>query len=173
MKVRVFIACSLDGFIAGPNDDLDWLNEPKGAEDTFTPFFKQIGAMLIGRRTYDIVRAFEGAWPYGETPILVATNRPLQTSRASVQSAQGTVGKLVEKAKTIAEGRDVYLDGGDLIRQGLDAGLVDEVIITLIPIILGDGVSLFGGTRQIHRLQLVSHRAIGGGMVELVYQPAR
>ena len=60
MKVRVFIACSLDGFIAGPNDELDWLEGPDGAEDTFTPFFKGIGAMLMGRRTYDVVSSSEG-----------------------------------------------------------------------------------------------------------------
>ena len=72
MKVRVFIACSSDGFIAGPNDELDWLEGPDGAaEDTFTPFFKGISAMLMRRRTYDIVSNSEGDWPYGDTPIIV------------------------------------------------------------------------------------------------------
>ena len=71
----------------------------------------------------------------------------------------------------MADGRHIYLDGGNLIRQALDAELVDDVTLTVIPIILGDGVPLFGGTLQIHRLELLSHRAIGGGMVELVYQP--
>ncbi len=171
MKVRVFIACSLDGFIAGPNDELDWLQGSDSAEDTFTPFFKQIGAMLMGRRTYDVVCKFEGVWPYGDTPILVATNRPLQTPKDCIQSSQGTIGELVARAKSMAEGRDIYLDGGNLIRQALDAELVDEVTLTVIPIILGDGVTLFGGTLQIHRMDLLSHRAIGGGMVELVYKP--
>ncbi len=171
MKVRVFIACSLDGFIAGPNDELDWLQGSNGTEDTFTPFFKQIGAMLIGRRSYDVASKFEGAWPYGDTPILVATHRPLRTAKDCIQSSQGTIGELVARAKSMAEDRDIYLDGGNLIRQALDAELVDGVTLTLIPIILGDGVPLFGGTLQIHRLELLSHRAIGGGMVELVYQP--
>jgi len=173
MTIRVFIACSLDGFIAGPNDELDWLEGPDGAEDTFTPFFKEIGAMLMGRRTYDVLGSFEGAWPYGDTPIIVATNRPLQTAKPSVQGYQGTIGELVAKAKTISEGRDVYLDGGNLIRQALDAGLVDEITVTLIPIVLGDGIPLFSGTKEIHRLELCSHRALGGDMVELVYQPTR
>jgi dihydrofolate reductase len=136
VKVRVFIACSLDGFIAGPDDELDWLEGPDGAEDTFTPFFKEIGAMLMGRRTYDVACNFEGAWPYGDTPIIVATNRPLETANPSVQGHQGTIGELVTRAKTMSGGRDVYLDGGNLIRQALDAGLVDEVTLTLIPIIL-------------------------------------
>ena len=173
MNVRVFIACSLDGFIAGPNDELDWLEGPEGAEDTFTPFFKEIGAMLMGRRTYDVACSFDGPWPYGDTPIIVATNRPLQTAKHSVQESQGTIRELGAKAKTMSEGRDVYLDVGNLIRQALDAGLVDEVTPTMIPIVLGDGIPLFSGTKQIHRLELCRHRAIGGGMVELVYEPAK
>ena len=173
MKVRVFIACSLDGFIAGPNDELDWLEGPDGAEDTFTPFFKAIGAMLMGRQTYDAVSSFEGDWPYGDTPIIVATNRPLQMAKPSVQGYQGTIEELVAKAKTMSEGGDVYVDGGNLIRQALDAGLVDDITLTLIPIVLGDGIPLFSGAKQMHRLELCSQRAIGGGMVELVYESAK
>ena len=103
MKVRVFIACSSDGFIAGPNDELDCLEGPDGAaEDTCTPFFKGIGAMLMGRRIYDVVSSFEGDWPYGDTPIIVATNRPLQMAKPSVQGYQGTIEELVAKAKTMS-----------------------------------------------------------------------
>lgn len=123
MKVRVFIVCSLDGFIAGPNDELDWLDGPDGPEDTFTPFFKEIGSILMGRRTFDVASSFEGTWPYGDTPILVATNRPLQTVIPTVYGSQGTIEELVGKAKTMADGGDVYLDGGNLIRQALDADL--------------------------------------------------
>lgn len=169
MRVRVFIACSLDGFIAGPNDELDWLQESEGAEDTFTPFLSQIGAILMGRRTYDVVDGFVGDWPYGETPIIVATNRPLTTPRSWVQAAQGPIQQLVEQAKSMAGGLDVYLDGGIVIGQALDAGLIDEITLTLVPTVLGDGVKLFGKTAQVHRLNLQSHRPIGGGMVELVF----
>jgi dihydrofolate reductase len=173
MKVRVLIACSLDGFIAGPNDELDWLEGPDGAEDTFTPFFKGIAAMLMGRLTYDVVSSFEGDWPYGDTPIIVATNRPLQMAKPSVQGYQGTIEEIVAEAKTMSEGGDVYLDGGNLIRQSLDAGLVHDITLTLIPIVLGDGIPLFSGAKQMHRLELCSQRAIGGGMVELVYESAK
>ena len=173
MRVRVFIACSLDGFIAGPNDELDWLEGPEGTEDTFTPFFNQIGAMLMGRRTYDVVCGFEGVWPYRDTPIIVATNRPIERPRATVEAAQGTIEHLVERAKSKAGELDVYLDGGKVIGQALDAGLVDEITLTLIPIALGEGVKLFGKTERIHSLHLESHRSIGGGMVELVYTRSR
>jgi dihydrofolate reductase len=127
--------------------------------------------MLMGRRTYAVVRTFEEDWPYGDTPIIVATNRPLETIKPSVQSSQGIIGELVVRATSMAGDRDVYLDGGNLIREALDAGLVDEVAVTLLPVILGEGIPLFAGTRGMHRLELQSHRAIGSGIVELVYKP--
>lgn len=173
MRVRVFLGCSLDGFIAGPNDELDWLEGHEGAEDTYTPFFSQIGAMLMGRRTYDAVDSFAGEWPYGDTPIIVATNRPLQPTKGNVRAAQGTIEDLVEMAKSVSRGRDVYIDGGNVIGQALDAGLVDEITMTLLPVVLGNGVKLFGNTERTHKLSLKSHRDVGGGMVELVYTPSQ
>lgn len=172
-RVRAFVATSLDGFIAGPNDELDWLQAPDGVEDTFNPFFKQIGAMLMGRRTYEVVSDFEGAWPYGDTPVLVATHRPSKPDKASVTCCGGAIGELIEQAKAAAGGKDVYIDGGQMIRQALDAGLIDELTITLIPVVLGDGIPLLRGADKSHKLELVSQRAIGGGLVELVYRPRR
>jgi dihydrofolate reductase len=76
-KVRVFIACSLDGFIAGPSDELEWLFDHGDAEDTFGPFMAEVGALLMGRNTFDVVCAMDAPWAYGEVPVLVATSRPL------------------------------------------------------------------------------------------------
>lgn len=172
-RVRVFIASSLDGFIAGPNDELDWLSNREGVEDTFTPFFQQVGAMLMGRRTYDVVSGFEGEWPYGDTPVLVATTRPLTASPDSVRKVTGAIGELVDLAKRAAGERDIYLDGGALIRSALDANLVDELTVTVIPIVLGAGVPLFAGSARRHALELLAFRPIGGGLVELRYAPRR
>jgi dihydrofolate reductase len=171
-RVRVFIGCSLDGFIAGPNDELDWLDLPKGAEDTFTPFMAGIGAMLMGRRTFDVVRGFVGEWPYGEVPVLVATRRALEGARATVRAVGGSVEEMVAEAKRSAGSKDVYLDGGTLIRQALDAGLVDEITVSILPIVLGRGIPLFAGAERRHQLVLRSCREIGGGMVQLVYETA-
>jgi dihydrofolate reductase len=168
-RVRVFIASSIDGFIAGPHDELDWLEPAPGAEDTFTPFFAPVGAMLMGRRTYDVVNAFDGEWPYGDTPVLVATTRPLASEQASVRAASGSITEMVSAATAAAGTRDVYLDGGALIRSAASAGLIDDMTITLIPIILGRGRPLFAGTSARQALELVSTRPIGGGLVELVY----
>lgn len=174
-RVRVFIASSLDGFIAGPNDELDWLptgQEGEGkVEDTFTPFLEQVGALLMGRRTFDVVQSFPG-WPYGEAPVLVATSRELTAPRACVRAVGGSVETMVEEAKRRAGARDVYLDGGSLIRSALDANLVDEITLTLVPVVLGAGKPLFAGASSRRRLRLIGQREIGGGLVQLVYRPA-
>lgn len=172
-RTHVFMAMSLDGFIAGPNDELDWLLQYEGVEDTFTPFFAQVGALLMGRRSYDVVSKFEGPWQYRNTPVLVATTRPLTPQRATVRAVNGNIESLVQRAQEVAGERDVYIDGGNIIRAALDAGLVDELTVTLIPIVLGAGISLFTGVTRQHELELLGSRPIGGGLVQLRYVPQR
>lgn len=168
-RCRVFIASSLDGFIAGPDDELDWLDFPD-IEDTFTPFFAEVGAMLMGRRTYDVVTGFDD-WHYGDTPVLVATRRPIPDTHPSVSAVTGSIAEMVAAASLVAGDRDVYLDGGEIVRQALDGGLVDEMTVTMIPVVLGAGRPLFAGVGNRHELELVSHREIGSGLVQLVYRP--
>lgn len=172
-RVRIFLAMSLDGFIAGPADELDWLEGFEGVEDTFTPFMAEVGAMLMGRRTYDVLSGFDVPWPYGETPLLVATTRPLQPVQPTVRAVTGDIAELVAQARAAAGGKDVYLDGGALARSALDAGLVDLMTLTLIPVVLGAGVPLFAGAGHRHALTLVSARPIGGGFVSLQYATQR
>lgn len=171
-RVRAFLATSLDGYIAGPNDELDWLTGHGAAdsEDTFTPFFAEVGAMLMGRRTYEVVRGFSGPWPYGETPILVATSRPLDGAPPTVRPVHDTIAAMIDAARAAAGQRDVYLDGGALFRSALAAGLLDELTLTLVPVVLGAGIPLFSGTPRTP-LTLESSRPIGAGMVQLRYRP--
>lgn len=169
-RCRVFIASSLDGFIAGPDDELDWLDFPD-IEDTFTPFFAEVGAMLMGRRTYDVVSGFDD-WAYGETPVLVATSRPLPDTEPTVRAVTGSIDEMVAEAKRVAGDRDVYLDGGELVRQALDGGLLDEMTVTMIPVVLGAGRPLFAGVGNRHELELQHTRELGSGLVQLVYHPA-
>jgi len=173
-RTRVFVGASVDGFIAGPNDELDWLTPTEGeVPETFAPFFAQIGAVLMGRRTYDVVCGFESAWPYGDTPLLVATHRPMTAKRPSVRSVRGSIAELIDQAKEVAGARDVYVDGGRLIRAALDADLVDEITVAVVPIIIGAGIPLFAGVTRHHQLELVGERAIGGAAVDLTYRPKR
>lgn len=172
-RVRVFIATSLDGFIAGPGDDLSWLPEPRADEDYgYAAFMAQTGAILMGRSTYEVAAGFEGPWPYDDTPVLVATRRELGAPAApTVEAVAGTPAELVALAHERAVGRDIYLDGGDLVRQVLDAGLVDELTITLIPVILGAGSPLFAGAAR-RELRLRGTALFEGGIVQLRYSHA-
>jgi dihydrofolate reductase len=177
-RVRVYIAMSIDGFIAGPNDELDWLGDPS-ADATlpegvlgFEAFLAQIGCMVMGRRTWDVVSGFDG-WFYGELPILVPTSRPLQPGRATVRATSGPIDAVLDEALAIAAGKDVYVDGGHVVRAALDAGRVDELVITMAPVVLGAGLPLFAGVTRRHAMQLVSHRDYGRGMLQLVLRPSR
>lgn len=178
-RVRVFIAMSLDGFIAAENDDLSWLPQPSAdadpvaADHGFTAFLAQVGALLMGRRTFDVVAGFTGEWPYGDRPVLVATSRPLQSSLAVAQQVHGTIESIVAQALHTAGGKDVYIDGGALIRSAMDAKLVDELIITVIPVLLGKGIPLFAGVASWHRLKLIRSEPFDGGLLQLTYEPSR
>lgn len=173
-RTRVFIACSLDGFIAGPDDDLSWLPTSDGADDYgYGAFIADVGALLMGRRTYEVVIGFPGEWSFGERPVLVATSRALSSAQPTVRAVAGPVATLVEDAHTAAGGRDVYLDGGNLIRQALDAGLIDEITITVVPVVLGQGLPLFSGCAQRHALDCVRVHQASGGLVQITYHPRR
>ncbi len=175
--VRVYIATSADGFIAGPDDELDWLANPTPDAQVpagvlgFEVFLAEVGAMVMGRRTYDVVRGMGGDWPYGGTPVHVRTTRMLDDAApATVRAVTGPIDACLDAALEVAAGRDVYVDGGATVRDALDAGRVDELIVTVVPILLGRGVPLFAGLRRRHPLRVVSHLDYGGGMVQWRYR---
>jgi dihydrofolate reductase len=151
---------SLDGFIAGPNDELAWLEaeresglplaagawaatRPEGLE--FDDFLSGIGCIVMGRRTFDVVETFGGPWAYGDTPMLVATTRSLTPAHPTVEPVTGDIREIVARAREIAGDRDVYVDGGNTIRGVLDAHLLDHLVLTIQPTALGEGVPLFAG----------------------------
>lgn len=181
-RVRVYIATSLDGFIAGPGDDLTWLTGPDAANPggesdpealTFEGFFSDVGAVLMGRGTFDVVRNMEW-WGYADRPVLVATHRELGGDvRDTVRAVSGSVHEIVALAKEAADGRDVYIDGGDLIRQAADADLLDDITITIAPIALGAGHPLFAGLRKRYLLEVLGHHTFEGGMVQIRARPGQ
>ncbi len=168
-KVRTYIAMSFDGFIAGPDDDLSWLGEPpetlpeQGVH--FDGFIAQMGAMLMGRRTFDVVLGFGGPWPYGDLPILVATHRDLpEHAPTTAQSASGSIDVLLDQALKLAEGKDIYVDGGEMIRQVVTARRLDEAIVTVFPTLLGKGHALFAGLEAYHTMQFAGNVPYGRAM---------
>lgn len=198
-RVRVYIACSLDGFIAGPGDDLSWLTAAdaqaapqsdqraqgvdsveatapsagEGAALRFEQFLADVGCLLMGRRTYDVVAGFGGTWPYGERPVLVATHRPLPPAVPTARVVRGDIASLVGLAKEAAEGKDVYVDGGELIRHAVDARLVDDLVVTFVPVLLGAGHPLFAGVVRRHQMEFLSHHPYPGGLLQVHFRPRR
>jgi dihydrofolate reductase len=182
-QVCVYIATSIDGFIAGPNDDLSWLPTDEelaeaGSTDDgalgYEDFIAGIGALLMGRATYDVVRSFDVPWPYGDRPVFVATTRAMdEDPPITVRAVHGAITELVDTAKDAAGGKDVYLDGGSLIRQAAESDLIDELTITMAPIALGSGHPLFAGMSKRYPLDLVSQHRHAGGMIQIRARPKR
>lgn len=180
-RVRAYLGCSLDGFIAGPDNALDWLaadharpGDLPAAPDyiPFEAFMGTVGCLLMGRTTYDVVAAMDG-WPYGACPVLVATHRPITGAPATVSTMAGTLPALVAQARQLADGRDIYLDGGTVVRQGIQAGVVDELVLTWLPLLLGAGTRLFDDLEQPYPLQFTAAAASGSGLLQVRVRPLR
>jgi dihydrofolate reductase len=151
-QVVVNRAVSLDGFIAGPDDDLEWvlrLLKP----DRFPEVMAATGAMLVGRRTYDVSRRMApGDTDYEGGPVFVLTHRPPDEPEPGVTFLTGDVEEAVATARAAAGGRNVEILGADLASQCLRRGLVDEVLVYVLPVLLGDGVRF--STPDLGRLDL-------------------
>lgn len=166
----MFIAVSLDGFVAGADDSLDFLSrfEKSGEDYGFAAFFASVDAMVVGRRTYDVVRGFE-TWPYGDKRIVVLTHRAAEP-RHGETFFTGEPGALVDSLAR--EGvRRVYVDGPKVIRQFLAAGLIDDLTLSVIPVVLGGGIPLFGeGAGPERWLALEGTQSWPSGLVQLRYR---
>ena len=169
MKASVFIATSLDGFIARLNDDLDWLPAGGGEEHGYEAFMATVDALVIGRRSYEKVLSFD-PWPYGEKPVFVLSSRPLAPAPAgaAVERMSGTPVEIV--SQLAARGvRHIYVDGGITIQRFLQAGLIQRLVITRIPVLLGAGIPLFGSLQRDIVLHHVGTRQYASGMVQSEY----
>jgi len=146
----VFMAVSQDGFIARPDGGLDWLDEanrqvPAGEDCGFGAFMSRVDALVMGRKTFETVQAM-GAWPYGDKPVVVLS-RSLQTLPAgvpaSVRLSCGDPHPLVQSLRDHGWQR-LYIDGGATVQGFLQARLVDELVLTEVPCVLGQGITLWG-----------------------------
>lgn len=170
-RVSAFLALSLDGFIAGEGDDLTWLEPYNGdsqEETGYSALMASADTLLMGRNSYDTVSAFP-EWPYGNKPVVVLTHRPA-APRDRVSFRQGALPQVLDTLWQEGS-RHLYLDGGDLVRQGLQARVVDELTLFWVPVTLGAGVPLFSGALA-GRLAPVSSTLLPSGLVRVVYRPA-
>lgn len=144
----VFIACSLDGYIADKNGGIDWLNSvpnPENKDLGFTGFIERVNAILMGRNTFEKVCSFDIEWPY-PVPVFVLSNTLKEIPVKYRKFAELVHGSVYEVSEYIhSRGHTkIYIDGGKTIQSFLEADLIDEIIISTIPVLLGNGFPLFG-----------------------------
>jgi len=152
MKYSVFIAASIDGYIADIDGNIDWLNiVPNPTQDDmgWSDYLNSIDAIIMGRNTFEKVLSFDVPWPY-PVPVFVASST-LKTApegyEDKIKIVKGNPGEITESLKN--EGyKSVYVDGGNVINQFLKADLIDEITVTTIPILLGGGIPLFSELEQ-------------------------
>jgi dihydrofolate reductase len=183
MKTQYYTASSLDGFIAGPNDSLDWLFPLGDVNDTSYPdFIKDVGALAMGSATYEwMLRHIIGPeadqpqpWPY-QQPTWVFTSRTLPAvPDVDIRFVRGDVRPVHQAMVEAAGGKNVWLvGGGDLVGQFHDAGLLDDIFVQIGSVTLGAGKPLLPRAIISPPLRLVSVRAVGTGFAELHYEVPR
>lgn len=168
-KVTLYIATSLDGHIAGVDGGLDWLPQisPEGEDYGYADFYADVDALVMGRTTYTLAQGF-GDWPYAGKPVYVYTHRELDAVPAGVTAIADEPATLL--ARLQAEGtRHVWLVGGaNVVQDWMAAGLVDALILTVVPVLLGSGIALFSGIDP-QRLVLTDCKRYPDGLVQLRY----
>jgi dihydrofolate reductase len=171
VKIAVFVGVSVDGFIARANGALDWLPsdaEPHGYDE----FMASVDTIVVGRNTFETVLGFgKDAWPYGAKRVVVLSRRPVDASAAGgvVEQMSGTPAEIVAGLQASGS-RHVYLDGGITVQGFLRAGLVQRLVVTRVPVLIGEGIPLFGAVPQDVKLRHVMTRTFPSGLVQTEYE---
>jgi dihydrofolate reductase len=169
MKASVFVGTSLDGFIARVNGELDFLPAGGGEPHGYDEFIASVDALVIGRKTFETVLGFD-TWPYGEKPVFVLSTHVLAPAppEAVVERMSGDPFEIVSQLD--ARGiRHAYVDGGITIQRFLQAGLIQRLIITRVPVLIGSGIPLFGALERDITLRHVGTRHYASGLVQSEY----
>jgi len=176
MKCSVYIAASVDGFIAGEDHDITWLENPEYATGeklglSYDGFIATVDAIVMGRNTFEKVLTF-GSWPYEETPVVVLTNRKLTIPEHLQEKVRIEKGSPVEIVSGLASKgkKHLYVDGGKTIQRFLHAQLIDEITITWIPVLLGNGIPLFDSNGTRMHLTHLATTTTGNGFVQTRYR---
>ncbi len=172
MTVSVFVGTSVDGFIARPNGDLDFLPPGGGEPHGYNEFIATVDAIVIGRKTFETVLAMED-WPYGDKRVVVLSSRPVDLSSAGgvVEQMAGPPADIVTQLGA-SGAHHLYVDGGITIQGFLRAGLIQRLVITRVPVLIGEGVPLFGTLPRDIQLRHMATRHYTSGLVQSEYQVA-
>lgn len=170
-KVILYIAMSLDGYIAKPNDDLDFLSivQKEGEDYGYTEFINSIDTVILGRKTYDWVMKQVPEFPHADKNVYIITRTP-QPGIGKTEFYSGDLKELVIHLKE-AGGKNIFIDGGaEVVNELLRQNLIDEFIISIIPVLVGNGTRLFKEGRPEQRLKLVDTRQFDTGLAQLHYK---
>ena len=172
IKISVFIATSLDGFIARKNGDIDWLIAAgdSGEDNGYREFISSVDLLVMGRYTYEKALTFD-PWPYPDKKVIVLSRGQPRIPRGLADKVEVLDQSPRDILKTLTGygAQHVYLDGGKTIQQFLRDGLVDEMTITLIPLLIGDGLPLFGLLEHDVKLRLIKSKSFKNGFVQSKY----
>jgi len=168
-RVRLYAAMSLDGYIADAGGGTDWLAGYDARKYGFDAFLGEVGAVVMGRRTFEQVTTFDESWPYAGKRAIVMTSRRLARLPAGAAIERGGIAPAVEGARQATSG-DVWIVGGAMaMRTALEAQLVDRIDLTMIPVVLGGGIPLLGEMRGRHRLSFENVEIHKDSVVRLTY----
>ena len=174
MTASVFVGASVDGFIARADGGLDWLPAGGGEPHGYDEFMASVDAIVIGRNTFEIVLGFD-PWPYGDKRVVVLSSRPLDVSvvrGGRVEQRAGDPATII--ADLAADGApNLYIDGGITIQRFLRAGVIERLIVTRVPVLIGEGIPLFGSLDRDIRLGHVATRSYPSGLVQSEYRIGR
>jgi dihydrofolate reductase len=170
MKLSVFIGTSLDGFIARKNGDLDFLPPGGGEPHGYNEFIASVDAIVIGRNTFEKVLTMK-PWPYGDKRVVVLSGSPVDFSAVVggvVEQMAGSPAEIVSKLAATGANH-LYIDGGITIQRFLRAGLIQHLTITRVPVLIGEGIPLFGSLPHDIRLRHLATRQYPSGLVSSEY----
>jgi len=171
MTASVFVGASVDGFIARADGGLDWLPAGGGEPHGYDEFMAGVDAIVIGRNTFEIVLGFD-PWPYGDKRVVVLSSRPLDLSAVRggrVEQRAGDPATII--ADLAADGApNLYIDGGITIQRFLRAGVIERLIVTRVPVLIGEGIPLFGSLDRDIRLSHIATRSYPSGLVQSEYR---
>ena len=175
LKKSVYIATSLDGFIAREDGSLDWLDAAnstvsEGEDCGYSSFMNSVDVLVMGRNSYEKVLSF-GAWPYQDKPVIVLSSRPLEfpaNLKGSVEHSSESPKELCDRLSKKGLSR-LYIDGGITVQRFLTAGLIDDITITVIPVIIGTGIPLFGSLEKDIALKHIATKAYDFGFTQSKY----
>jgi dihydrofolate reductase len=175
MRATVYIATSVDGFIAREDGGIDWLpdgGDEEGGEDYgYQEFIDSVDAIVMGRSTYELALSF-GSWPYGEKPVVVLSSRRVEIPDAIAHTVESLSVAPREVVRRLAERGfgHLYVDGGRTIQGFLREGLIQQLILTKVPVLIGTGIPLFGPLPHDVGLRHLETRHFENGLVQSRYE---